>query len=177
MEVQAHSKPIERMRLSFDNSHLFSVGQDGCLFIFDVKDRDAQRGLSRREGMMLPFSDEILTEKKEIEQQQQEKDKYEGELNSHSQSDHMEKMMVNKKLDDQISKLEEQRSNIGAQSKNKYDWLNENKREMENQKEEEIKQLQEAFQIDLEEKRNMYSQQMLADAAKFQEKQADREKT
>lgn len=56
---------------------------------------------------MLPYSDEILTEKKEIEQQQQEKDKYEGELNSHSQSDHMEKMMTNKKLDDQISKLEE----------------------------------------------------------------------
>jgi hypothetical protein len=43
----------------------------------------------------------------------------------------------------------------------------ENKREMENAFEERIKQLAEQHQIELEEKRNEYSQKMLEDAAKF----------
>ena len=42
-EVQAHSLPIERLRLSYDNQYLYSAGQDGMLGIFqimDKKDRD-----------------------------------------------------------------------------------------------------------------------------------------
>ena len=39
-EIQAHTKKIERMRLSYDNHHLFTVGADGCFYIHDVKDRD-----------------------------------------------------------------------------------------------------------------------------------------
>ena len=31
LEVQAHSKQIERMRLNYDNSKLFSIGLDGVL--------------------------------------------------------------------------------------------------------------------------------------------------
>jgi WD40 repeat protein len=39
-EVQAHSKPVERLRLTHDNQHLFSVGADGLICMFEVKDRD-----------------------------------------------------------------------------------------------------------------------------------------
>ena len=53
------------MRLSYDNTHLFSAGKDGCLIIHVVKDRDPKGKSKDREG--LPFSDEILTEKQEIE--------------------------------------------------------------------------------------------------------------
>jgi hypothetical protein len=63
--------------------------------------------------------------------------------------------------------LQEELSNSQVQAKNRYDSLNENKREMENAFEEKIKQLAEQFQIELEEKRNEYSQKMLEDAAKF----------
>jgi len=39
-EVQAHSLPVERMRLSYDNTVLFTSGQDGLVCMFEVKDRD-----------------------------------------------------------------------------------------------------------------------------------------
>lgn len=65
-EVQAHSKQIERMRLSFDNQQLFTSGKDGCLIVHDVKDRDPKGKTRERE--CLQFSDEILTEKSEIDQ-------------------------------------------------------------------------------------------------------------
>jgi len=69
--VQAHSKPIERLRMNFDNTHLFSVGQDGMLCIFDVKDKDP-RGLKPEPS--LKASEEILTEKQEMEMYITEKD-------------------------------------------------------------------------------------------------------
>ena len=69
--VQAHSKPIERLRMNFENTHLFSVGQDGLLCIFDVKDKDP-RGLKGEQS--LKPSDEILTEKSEMETQITEKE-------------------------------------------------------------------------------------------------------
>lgn len=42
-EIQAHSQPVERIRLTQDNNFLFSCGQDGLVCIFDVKDRDKMR--------------------------------------------------------------------------------------------------------------------------------------
>ena len=40
LEVQAHSQQIERMRLNYDNSKLFSIGIDGTLACFSIKDSD-----------------------------------------------------------------------------------------------------------------------------------------
>lgn len=39
-DVQAHSKEIESIRLTEDCLHLFTIGKDGILAIFDVRDRD-----------------------------------------------------------------------------------------------------------------------------------------
>ena len=171
-EVQAHSKPIDRMRLSYDNNNLFTVGQDGCLIIHDVKDRDPKGKQRDREG--LPFSDEILTEKSEIEQYHQEHDQLDNELNGQS-NESFEKVMQVKKLDDQINKLQEELSSSQLQHRNRYDSLNENKRDMETAFEDKIRNLAEANQIALEENRNKYSQKMLEDAAKFQELQAKKD--
>ena len=68
-EVQAHSGPIERMRISFNNDWLFTAGKDSCLMVHEVKDKDPRGGLNRRErdAGLLPFSDEILTEKSEMD--------------------------------------------------------------------------------------------------------------
>ncbi len=46
-EVQAHSKPIERLRLTYDNKCLFSIGQDGMLCFFDV--REGRSGAQKAE--------------------------------------------------------------------------------------------------------------------------------
>ena len=37
LEVQAHAQQIERMRLNYDNSKLFSVGIDGTLCCFSMQ--------------------------------------------------------------------------------------------------------------------------------------------
>jgi hypothetical protein len=42
-ELQAHSLPIERLRINYENNLLFSVGHDGVLGMFEIKDRDPRQ--------------------------------------------------------------------------------------------------------------------------------------
>lgn len=89
------------MRLSFDNNYLFTGGQDALLIIHDIKDRDPRGGAKRdREGVALPFSDEILTEKTEIDNFTTEKENLETDFNSANQPDSVEKIMKVKRLED-----------------------------------------------------------------------------
>jgi hypothetical protein len=49
------------MRISYDNNFLFTAGRDGTLIIHDIKD------IKRDLGGVLSFSEEILTERAEME--------------------------------------------------------------------------------------------------------------
>ena len=65
-EIQAHASPITRLRITHNNSHLFSAGIDGMLCIFDVKDRGGSD--KRDEGAVgLSFSEEVLSDKGAVE--------------------------------------------------------------------------------------------------------------
>ena len=156
------------MRLSYSNHHLLTVGKDGCLIIHDVKDRDLKGKSRQRE--CLPFSDEILTKKQEIETYIQEKEKLENDLLGQG-SESFDKVMLLKKKDAQINKLQEELSNIQIQHRNRYDSLKESMHDLEQVFEERIKGLLEYQQLELEENRNTYSQKMLEDAANYQELQ------
>jgi hypothetical protein len=110
-EVQAHSKPIERMRLSFDNDFLFTAGQDGCIIVHSVKDRDP-RGLKRGgEGRRLKPSEEILTEKQEIENYIQDREQKQQELSNMSNPENLDGVLSGKKQEDEIAKLDEEKAN------------------------------------------------------------------
>ena len=63
-EVQAHSKPVSRMRITSNNTHLFSTGLDNLLCVFEIKDRDPK---NQDNQAPLGFSEEILTEKIQLE--------------------------------------------------------------------------------------------------------------
>ena len=65
MEIQAHSSGVERIRLTFSNTHLLSAGSDGSLCVFDVKDKEPKL---RKDGKELPtitHSEDLLLTKVE----------------------------------------------------------------------------------------------------------------
>jgi hypothetical protein len=63
----AHSKAIERMRISHDNKFLFTSSNDGTLMIHTIVDRDPRGGAGARGADLTNFSEEILTEKIEMD--------------------------------------------------------------------------------------------------------------
>jgi len=58
------------MKITYKNDFLFTAGRDCALMIHEVKDKDPRGGLNARERVdnSLPFSDEILTEKTEMDE-------------------------------------------------------------------------------------------------------------
>lgn len=70
-EIQAHSLPIERLRVTQDNSNVFSAGQDGVFGIFTVHDKDPNK--KDKEFSQVTQSEEILIEK-------QERDKFQADI-------------------------------------------------------------------------------------------------
>jgi hypothetical protein len=78
------------------------------MIIHEVKERDPKnKGAADKRG--LEFSDEILTEKTEIDTYQQEKETLENELVGQG-PDSFDKVIKVKKLDEQINKLQEELS-------------------------------------------------------------------
>jgi hypothetical protein len=142
-EVQAHGKAIERMRLSFNNDWLFTAGKDCCLMIHEVKDRDPRGGLVKRERDvgLLPFSDEILTEKSEMDEIVSMRDQLINELSSARDPSHTgvnEKANANDQ-EEKIKKLHEQLSSQQLTIRSKIEQLEASKNEIEEQFERQLK--------------------------------------
>ncbi|ORY42020.1 hypothetical protein BCR33DRAFT_329930 [Rhizoclosmatium globosum] len=64
-EHQVHSGSVNRLRISFDDSYLFSASEDGTIYMFKITDR-ADRGMKKQAPQL--FSDEILITKSDLEE-------------------------------------------------------------------------------------------------------------
>ncbi|KAJ3033909.1 Cilia- and flagella-associated protein 57 [Rhizophlyctis rosea] len=69
----AHSEAVTKLRVSNDDQYLFSAGEDGCLYVFRISDKE-ERGKKKERSTV--FADEILITKSDLE----EKTLYTSEL-------------------------------------------------------------------------------------------------
>lgn len=106
-EVQAHSKPIERLRMTNDNRCLFSIGQDGMLCFFEV--REGSRVQKAQVENELEFSKQILTESTEMEKYQADLAAFQQEMINLKEANEqgVEKKLEIKKQQDEITTLEQ----------------------------------------------------------------------
>jgi cilia- and flagella-associated protein 57 len=63
-ELRVHSGPVACMRAFHDETVLFTCGEDGSVFVFDVK-QDA--AAYKRDADRLPFADEVMVTKSDLE--------------------------------------------------------------------------------------------------------------
>ncbi|ORY53582.1 WD40 repeat-like protein [Rhizoclosmatium globosum] len=67
-EHQCHSGAITKLRVSYDDTHLFSTSDDGCVYVFKIADKEG-RGIKREREVV--FADEILVTKSDLEEKNQ----------------------------------------------------------------------------------------------------------
>ncbi|KAL6489815.1 hypothetical protein MHYP_G00001600 [Metynnis hypsauchen] len=67
-EYQAHSAPITKMVVTFDDQYLLTVSEDGCLLIWKIIDKEGW-GLKRDKEMT--YAEEILITKSDLEEKNQ----------------------------------------------------------------------------------------------------------
>ncbi len=56
------------MKVTSDDAVLFTASDDGSLYVFDVRDRDAARAAVKREQERLPWAEEVLVTRSELEE-------------------------------------------------------------------------------------------------------------
>jgi WD40 repeat protein len=56
-EHQAHSAAVTKFRVSYDDQYLFSAGEDGCLYMFKISDKD-DRSMKREKTAA--YADEVI---------------------------------------------------------------------------------------------------------------------
>ena len=141
-EIQAHSLPILRIRVNFDDTHIFSAGQDGSLIVYEIKD---SKSLKKEKENSLPFAEEILITKAEIEELNHE---IESLQKSAKDSEISNKFQYDMDLQEKNRRIEELRQQIdqgSKQEKARYESLSKSKKDMENSYEDRLKQIKEAF--------------------------------
>lgn len=107
------------MRMSYDNTHLFTVGgKDGCIFILEIRDRDPKTV----KRTFMNFSEEILTEKQEIADFEQKKQSLTQDLENekNQQSNEVEEKMVTNGQEEKTKELTLKLSNDQLQNNNNY---------------------------------------------------------
>jgi len=74
-EYQSNAGSITKMRVSNDDSLMFCVGDDGALFVYDIKDKEASKakggsGGGGAKGEPTPFAEEVLVTKVDLQEKQ-----------------------------------------------------------------------------------------------------------
>lgn len=113
--------------------------------IHDIKDRaDSRSQKPAREALGLPFSEEILIDKQDIENFISEKEQLEGDFQSSGgQTENVALMVEISKKNEEKDKASERFTSESAAQKSTLQSIAENKRDIENSKEEEIRQFAE----------------------------------
>merc|ERR1719160_2373713 len=166
-ECQAHSAPVSRIRITYDDQYLFSTGEDGCLYIYDVKKKSGAGGLKRDKDGILGFADEILVTRAFLDDKQASLLNLERHVEEptnridfqlkHRDSYHKEKM----------AEMQEKYSEEIETERRKYEVLREEKAEMETEYEENIKNLEETHAKQTQELEQSFQQKMLVEVQRF----------
>ncbi len=107
MDVQAHSKSVERIKLNFDHTRLFSIGADGVVAIYTITDKEN----TRKNAVQFPqinFSEEILIEKKRRDEIQSEIKRLTEDIRQEKSNMEAQTQKELKQNEDRIKELERQ---------------------------------------------------------------------
>ena len=134
------------MRLSYDNKFLFTAGKDGCLMIHSIRQDSKAMGSGARDivGHMLT-SEEVLTEKVEMEEYVARKEHLSNELaglKDANSSGVSEKVGANE-YEEKIQKLQEELDTNKHVTRNKVEQLETSKQEINDNFDKQIKALAE----------------------------------
>lgn len=162
-EYQAHDdRGIEKMRVTYDDQYLITAGRDGCLMIFEIKDKEA-RGMKIKEGFSKP-SDEILITRVELDAIKEMTDQFTQNLQDQQQSQN-----TTAKEDDLIKQLKEKLESNKENHVRDYNSLLESKQDREKKYEDELKLMRENFEIEIQELDNTNQKLIMHEVQKYEE--------
>ena len=162
LEVQAHAQQIERMRLNFDNTKLFSVGIDGTLCCFSMQQKTRLQQADIIHG-------EILIKKEDLDSIKKRIKNLKADIDLQEKTRDMQLKQTMKKNEEEIGDLENQIEEQKMQFEQTTQQLTMEKEQVELRAEEEQEYLKKIHEEELRLKKFEYNEKMRNDAKRRQQ--------
>eukprot|EP00002_Diphylleia_rotans_P000166 TRINITY_DN1008_c0_g1_i4.p1 TRINITY_DN1008_c0_g1~~TRINITY_DN1008_c0_g1_i4.p1 ORF type:complete len:1179 (-),score=303.89 TRINITY_DN1008_c0_g1_i4:414-3950(-) len=163
-EHQCHSESVSRMRISFDDSFLFTVGEDGCLFIFDIRDKEGRQQKREKDA---PFAEEILVTKSDLEEKTQLMQELKTKVDELTMQNEYQMRLKDLNYTEKTKELTEKFTQEIEADKARYEVLLQEKNDMEIEYEDKIKQIEERHQLALQELEAQYQQKIMGEVERY----------
>ncbi|KAJ3295034.1 Cilia- and flagella-associated protein 57 [Borealophlyctis nickersoniae] len=164
-ELACHSGAITRIRMSYDDQYLFTCGEDGCLWVYKVMEKEARGGKGREKDVT--YSDEILVTKSDLKdnfktmaelKQRVEELKSENEtqvrMRELTYADKIREMT--EKYQNEIEALKQLTSSLKSERENNRVWHMEQLNETIHSNKNEIKEVEAVFNQKMQEESEKY---------------------
>lgn len=140
-DYQCHCKEVTRMRITNDDTYLFSISEDGCLAMFACKELDGKPGKRERPDI-LPFSEEILVTKSDLEEKNSTMSELKSKVEELTASNEYQLRLHDMNYHEKLKEVSE-KFNLNIQhDKSKIEMLRDEKVELEIEFDEKLQQLQ-----------------------------------
>ena len=172
-EYQCHSKSVARMCITDDDSYLFTVSDDGCLIIIDVRDKEIRA--VKRDKEMLPFSEEILVTKSDLEEQKQQLQELHTKTEEDESKYRYQMRNKEKEMMEQQARLTEKFQQEIDAERSKFENLLQEKNDMEMEYEEQRKSAEERYTATTQQTEAQYQQKIMSEVERYQQLMEEKE--
>lgn len=202
---QCLSAPVTRLRISFDDQFLFATGEDGAVFIFEIRDKEGRlprttgkngdlasatsalesgvagtilyhpENTGKHGGTMTLFSNEILVTKSDLEEKNNLMLELKNKVDELMLHNEYQLRLKDMTYNENLKDLTEKFTQEIEMEKSKYEILREDKNDIEMEYEEKIKQLEEHHLQQMQETEAGYQQQIMKEVERYQQVLTQRE--
>ncbi|EGR29835.1 WD repeat protein [Ichthyophthirius multifiliis] len=165
-DYAAHDEQgIEKLRVTYDDRYLITGGRDGCVMVFQIKDRDL-RGVKMQEGYA-KYSEEILVTRQDLDDLKGQIDNFQSQIsefntqNINSQSN---------QKDEEIKQLQERLQTSMEYNKTAYEQLEEKKKDIQKKYEEEIKIMKDKQEQEIQDLDTSYQRKVMDEVERYEKK-------
>jgi WD40 repeat protein len=168
-EHQTHSAPITRMRISYDDSCLFSVAQDGSLFCHRVSDKD---GRGYRKDKDTPFAEEVLVTKADMEELNSELSEYKNKVGELRSENDYQLRLKDMNYGEKIKEMRDSHADEMEKLRTQYETLRTDREREQADYEARLGKMDEDHSATLQEMDDSNNKKLMTEYEKYQELQA-----
>lgn len=172
VEYQAHAAPVSRVRITFDENFVFSVGEDGCLVIFDVIRRNPPR---QRDGFS-GFADEILVTKTFLDNKQTQITELDKQVEDLTKKIDLELRQRDSYHREMMAGMEEKYSDEIDIERRRYESMREEKRDLETGYEKNYKLMEDMHSKQMSDLEKSFQSKMDVEVKRFEKLAKDKER-
>ncbi|GAQ89010.1 hypothetical protein KFL_004790040 [Klebsormidium nitens] len=177
-EIQCCAGAVARLRVSVDDSILMGVGEDGAFFLLDVKDRERAVAIGsggRREREALPWAEEVLVTKSDLEEKRAKMAELEAQVQALTLQNEYQLRLKDLNLNERLKELTKKYTSEAEEARARHVLLAQEKTEMEAEYEEKLRAFEERAAQQAAAVENQYQQKLMGEVERYQQLAQEKE--